>query len=134
MAKNYTKAEVLEAVEGSVGIVLTVSKRLNCSWETAKKWIERWEETRTAFASETEKILDLAEGQVFKAVQSGDIATAKWVLARKGRSRGYDESSMLKLDNSDPLNINLSGDMETAQALSNSATVEIPNYEENSEE
>lgn len=109
MAKNYTKQEVLDAIEGSVGIILTVSKRLQCTWDTAKRWIERWEETRRAFSSETEKILDLAEGQVFKAVQNGDIATAKWVLARKGRHRGYDETAMLKVDDSNPLNINFSG-------------------------
>lgn len=126
--KNITKDQVLEAINGSVGITLTVANRLNCTWATAKSLIERWEETREAFQSETEKILDLAEGQVFKAVQAGDIATAKWVLARKGRQRGYDESAIL-VNNREPLNINITGEMMSQEQLQNSSGVEIPKYE-----
>lgn len=123
MARHYTKEQVLEAIDGSVGITLTVAQRLECTWETAKNWINRWEETRVAFASETEKILDVAEGKVFKAIKDGDIATAKWVLARKGRHRGYDETAMLKVDDSNPLNINFNG--LSAEEITAADNVEI---------
>lgn len=123
MARHYTKDQVLEAIDGSVGITLTVAQRLECTWETAKNWINRWEETRVAFASETEKILDVAEGKVFKAIKDGDIATAKWVLARKGRHRGYDETTMLKVDDSNPLNINFNG--LSAEEITAADNVEI---------
>lgn len=130
MARHYTKEQVLEAINGSVGIILTVSKRLDCTWETAKNWVNRWEETRVAFASETEKILDVAEGQVFKAVQNGDITTAKWILSRKGKHRGWNEDNTLKLANGDPLNITLGGEMLTREQIEAAGNVEIPNYEE----
>ena len=125
MAKHYTKEEVIDAIEGSAGIILTVSKRLKCTWDTAERWINKWEDTRVAFKNEGEKVLDMAEGQVLKAVNAGDLQTAKWVLSRKGKARGWGEDNSLKLVNEDPLNINLTGETMTAEELSGSADVEV---------
>ena len=130
MAKKYTKDEVLEAIEGSAGILLTVSKRLQCTWDTAERWVNKWEETKTALKNENEKVLDMAEGQVLKAVQSGDLQTAKWVLARKGKERGWGEDNSLKLVNDDPLNINLTGDTMSAEELQSATDVEITGTED----
>ena len=124
--RKIKKEKVLEAIEGSAGIVLTVAHRLNCTWYTAQSLINRWNETKKAFGAETEKILDLAEGQVFNAVKEGDIATAKWVLARKGRQRGYEETPTIRLDSSDPLNINFTGnDSLTKEDLINANNIEL---------
>ena len=125
MAHKYTKDEVLDAIEGSAGILLTVAKRLQCTWDTAQRWVNKWEETKTALKNETEKVLDMAEGQVYKAIQANDLQTAKWVLSRKGKERGWGEDNSLKLVNDDPLNINLTGDTMTAEELQNATDVEI---------
>lgn len=125
MAKKYTKDQVLEAIEGSAGILLTVSKRLQCTWDTAERWVNKWEETKTALKNENEKVLDMAEGQVLKAVQGGDLQTAKWVLARKGKERGWGEDNSLKLVNDDPLRIDLTGDTMTPEELTEAPDVEI---------
>lgn len=127
MARKYTKEQILEAIEGSAGIILTISKRLQCTWDTADRWINKWEETKTAYQNENEKVLDIAEGQVIKAVQGGDLQTAKWVLSRKGKTRGWGEDNSLKLVNEDPLNINLNGDMTSQEDLLNSSMVEVSN-------
>lgn len=125
MARKYTKDEVLDAIEGSAGILLTVSKRLQCTWDTAQRWVNKWEETKTALKNEGEKVLDMAEGQVLKAVQAGDLQTAKWVLARKGKERGWGEDNSLKLVNDDPLRIDLTGDTMTPEELTEATDVEI---------
>lgn len=125
MARKYTKDEVLEAIEGSAGILLTVSKRLQCTWDTAQRWINKWEETKTALKNEGEKVLDMAEGQVYKAIQANDLQTAKWVLARKGKERGWGEDNSLKLVNDDPLRIDLTGDTMSAEELNEATDVEI---------
>ena len=125
MAKKYTKDEVLDAIEGSAGILLTISKRLQCTWDTAQRWVNKWEETKTALKNENEKVLDMAEGQVYKAIQANDLQTAKWVLSRKGKERGWGEDNSLKLVNDDPLRIDLTGDTMTPEELTEATDVEI---------
>ena len=61
---DIDKEEVLEAIKGSGGIVSTVSKRIDCQWHTAKKYINKWDETKAAFDDEREAILDMAEGVI----------------------------------------------------------------------
>lgn len=90
--QRLPKEKVLEAIHGSGGIVLTVANRLGIKeWYTAKRLIERWEETKEAFSAEAEGVLDRAEGVVIKKITEGDASTAKWYLTRKGRHRGYDD-------------------------------------------
>lgn len=133
MAHKYTKDEVLEAIEGSAGILLTVAKRLQCTWDTAQRWVNKWEETKTALKNENEKVLDMAEGQVYKAIQANDLQTAKWVLARKGKERGWGEDNSLKLVNDDPLRIDLTGDTMTPEELTEATDVEITGTGEDGE-
>ncbi len=86
---RYNKRTVLQAIEGSGGIVSAVAKRLGCGWITAQRYIQRWPETQEAFQSERERILDLAETTLYRAIQEGDAQAAKWLLSRLGRHRGY---------------------------------------------
>lgn len=86
---NYSAAVVLEAVKNSYGIVSRVSERLECDWNTAKKYIEMYPESKELFDSEIERVLDLAESKVIKSINMDDIGTAKWLLSNKGKHRGY---------------------------------------------
>lgn len=98
---QFKQDTVLEAITNSYGVINTVSKRLKCSWCTAKKYIQKWEKTREAFKQETEIILDIAETVIFESVENGDIATAKWILSTKGASRGYCEGLEIQPEKKD---------------------------------
>ena len=89
--KIYKKADILEAIKGSGGIVTTVALALNCDWHTAKANIEKYEETREAFDGELETGLDLVEGKAYAQAKNGDGAMIRFILATKGRKRGYGE-------------------------------------------
>lgn len=107
MPKNYDRQDVLNAIEGSGGVTLTVASRLGCAWHTAEKYIQMWESTKQAFADEDNKTLDRAESvirrnidlalktqqETMRPVDSGD---AKWVLSRKGKDRGWAERHELR--------------------------------------
>jgi hypothetical protein len=82
---------VLEAIAGSGAITSTVAKRLGCGWMTARKYIQKWESTRSAFADEEETVLDMAESVLFGAVKDHDIQAAKWLLSKKAKARGYSD-------------------------------------------
>lgn len=89
MGRRFTKEQVLQAIEKSAGIVSTIAKRLNCDWRTADKYIKKWKETQRAFEDQFEMVLDMSEGVLFKAIKSGDVQNAKWLLVVKGKNRGY---------------------------------------------
>jgi len=133
MAKkiNVTKEQLLQAIEGSQGLVSKIQRKLEAAigekicWDTVDKLVHKWEETETAVKAEKEAMLDIAENNIFKEMVNGDTATSKWYLRMKGKDRGYEDSTKLELDGTDPLNINLTGDTMTAEELAKSADVEI---------
>lgn len=91
--KIYKKEVLLEAIKGSGGIVTTVALALNCDWHTAKKNIDKYEETREAFDGELETGLDLVEGKAYQQAKNGDGSMIRFILATKGRKRGYGETA-----------------------------------------
>ena len=134
--KKITKEQFLECIKGSQGLLSKVQKKLEAatgetwSWETVRNYVDKWEEAQEAVKAEKEAMLDIAENNIFRDMVNGDVGTSKWYLRMKGKERGYEDTPVIKLDNEDPLNINLTGDMESAESLAESAMVEIGNAEE----
>ena len=131
MAYNITKEQVLNAIKGSAGIITTIQKRLsaaiehNVSWTCTKEYTEKWEATREAMEAERQTTLDVAEGTIVKEIYNNNAEMAKWYLRMKGKERGYIETQEVLNKNPDPLNINLTGDLMTAEELAESDEVEI---------
>ena len=95
MGKGYTKTQVLEAIETSGGVMAVVQRRLGCaSWETARKYVEKWKETQAAFLAESCIINDLARSIVIKDIQGGNVQTAKWWLERRVREEFSDKAGI----------------------------------------
>lgn len=101
LRKQPTKAELLNAIKDSNGIISTIAKRLNVSWDTARKYIKKDADAVREYENERNGILDLAENVIIDALQKNDISTAKWILQIKGKSRGYTGEDADTLD--DPL-------------------------------
>ncbi len=136
MAKDITKAQMLEAIRGSNGITTNVQRKLEAargekiSWDTTQKYIDKWDETRTAVKSEKEAMLDYAEHNTLRdIVERHDVGSSKWYLKMKGKDRGYIETQELQLAKSDPLNINLGGELFSADELAKCSGVEISGEE-----
>jgi hypothetical protein len=87
---DFAKERVLKAVRGSFGIMSEIARRLeDCDWHTAEKYVNKWAETRQAYADEDERALDFTEGQMLAAIKSGDGPMIRFHLATKGKRRGY---------------------------------------------
>lgn len=93
--KIFKKQDILNAIKDSGGIITSVAVALNCDWHTAKANIERYEETREAFNGELETGLDFVEGKAYAQARNGDGAMIRFILATKGRNRGYGENAPL---------------------------------------
>ena len=134
--KNVTEKQMLEAIKKSQGLVTKIQNNLEAitkekwGWETVRNYLEKWESCKEAVRAEKEAMLDLAENNVFKDLARGDIHTSKWYLKMKGKERGYVETQEIQMAGTDPLNINLTGATESAEALRNSNMVELGNAEE----
>lgn len=90
MGKGFTKEQTLQAISNSGGIVTTVQQRLGCkSWETAKRYIEKWSDTREAWETENCHTDDLAQSVLIKDIQNGNVQSAKWWLERRRRKEFY---------------------------------------------
>lgn len=89
MPLDYSKEQVLKAIEGSYGIVTHIAAKLGCAWNTAQRYVNKWAETRQAYADEDERALDFTEGQMLAAIKSGDGPMIRFHLATKGKRRGY---------------------------------------------
>jgi hypothetical protein len=100
-AKDFKVEDVLSAIDGSYGIMSTIAEVLNCSWITAKKYVEMYDEAKAAMLDEEQKALDMAENTVLRSIQMDNTQDAKWYLSKKGKARGYgDELAITGKDGS----------------------------------
>ena len=88
-SSQFKASEFVSAIPGTGGIVSTIALRVGCDWHTAKKYIQRYATVQRAYDDEVEKVADIAESMVIKAIRDEDIGTAKWYLSRKAAGRGY---------------------------------------------
>lgn len=92
---SISKEKTLLAIKGSGGVISNVARRLRVSWHTAKKYVDKWKDTKVAFEAEAETVLDLAEKNIVTSIKKGNIDSSKWYLSRKGRERGYSDRQEL---------------------------------------
>jgi hypothetical protein len=101
--RDLPKAAVMKAIAGSHGLINTVAKRLHCHWTTARRYVDKWPEAQEAMNAETQIILDLAESKLFTAITKGEEWAIKFLLGRKGKSRGYSERQELTGPDGEPV-------------------------------
>lgn len=87
---------LLEAIEGSNGVVSVIAKKLNVAWDTANDAIKRSEKASQAYMNECERVLDFAENKIFESIKAGNTNNAKWYLTKKGKARGYGDEIQLE--------------------------------------
>lgn len=96
--RNFKKKDVLDAIDGSYGIVSTVAAKLHCNWHTANEYIKKWPETLQALSDEEESKLDFVEGKAIKKINEDDGAMIRFYLATKGKKRGFTYDEKLEAD------------------------------------
>ena len=105
MARKPTKTQVKKAIHDSGGIIDEIARRLGVSWATARSYINKWDDTKALYDDENERLLDMAEETVINSIKKGDTQDAKWLLARKGKRRGYSDNVEIRGDKESPLEI-----------------------------
>ncbi len=97
MVRKFEKEQVEQTIRGSFGIVSTIAKRLGCEWHTAQKAVNRWAETRQAYADEDSRSLDLSESKMLELINEKDGPMIRYHLSTKGKGRGYVQKQEMNL-------------------------------------
>lgn len=92
------KKELLDAIKGSYGIISTIAGRLHCDWHTVDDTIKLYPECIQALEDEKECVLDFTEGKAIERIKEGDGTMIRFMLATKGKKRGYTYEDKLEDD------------------------------------
>ena len=88
--KKIIKEKILlAAIAGSRGVISTIAERLGANWHTVRNAIDASETAREALADEEETALDFVENKAYERIAAGDGQMIRFVLATKGKKRGY---------------------------------------------
>jgi len=82
MAEKYTTKQFIDAMPGTGGVISAIADKISkeCSWNTAKAYIEKYPTVKTAWENERNKITDRARHNIIKSIHDGDLQMSKWWL------------------------------------------------------
>lgn len=110
--------ELLENIKGSYGIISTIAARLHVDWHTVDDTIKMYPSCMQALADENESVLDFTEGKAIERIKDGDSVMIRFMLATKGKKRGYTYEDKLEADESaEDNNINVICDTPDAEPV-----------------
>ena len=79
----------VKACKGSGGLISIVAKRLDVARQSVYDYLQREPKAVKYLDEAKEEILDMAESKLINSMNSNDLESIKWYLARLGRKRGY---------------------------------------------
>ena len=110
--------ELLENIKGSYGIISTIAARLHVDWHTVDDTIKMYPSCMQALADENESVLDFTEGKAIERIKDGDSVMIRFMLATKGKKRGYTYEDKLEADESaEDNNVNVICDGEDVEPV-----------------
>ena len=110
--------ELLENIKGSYGIISTIAARLHVDWHTVDDTIKMYPSCMQALADENESVLDFTEGKAIERIKDGDSVMIRFMLATKGKKRGYTYEDKLETDETaEDNNINVICDTPDAEPV-----------------
>ena len=110
--------ELLENIKGSYGIISTIAARLHVDWHTVDDTIKMYPSCMQALADENESVLDFTEGKAIERIKDGDSVMIRFMLATKGKKRGYTYEDKLEADETaEDNNVNVICDGEDVEPI-----------------
>jgi len=80
MAKKWTKTQMEMAIKGTGGVVGKIAKKLKTDYRTLKSYLEKHPEYKAIVITEQDRIVDVAEDNIIKTIEKGNVGNSKWFL------------------------------------------------------
>jgi len=87
--QRFTQQQVIAALRATRGLVTLAARHLGCNRDTIDAYCRRYPQVRAALDAARAQQLDVAEAQLFKAIDEGNLAAITFYLRGPGRHRGY---------------------------------------------
>jgi len=94
--QQYTAKQFIDAIPGTGGIITHIANKVGCSWNTARKYIDKHPTVLRAWEDEREVVVDVAEVELIRKVKEGDAWAVKYMLSTIGKHRGFTEQHEVK--------------------------------------
>ena len=89
---------MIDALEASLGVVTTATKKVGISRQTHYQWLEDDPAYKRAVNELNNVALDFVESQLFKQIKDGGAAQTIFFLKTRGKKRGYTEHITVGVD------------------------------------
>jgi len=80
---GFRTEQFIKAIPGTHGNITEIANRVQCSWNTAKKYITEYVTVAEAYEEECMAVDDRARQNVTERIFRGDIGLSKWWLQVK---------------------------------------------------
>lgn len=90
--QRYTTEEVIAAITRARGIKVVAAKALGCNRLTIDNYIARHPTVKAAYEEQRATLVDIAEAQLLKKLDSAEWDAIKYVLSTLGKERGYGDT------------------------------------------
>ncbi|MBA3312619.1 MAG: hypothetical protein M3552_03205 [Planctomycetota bacterium] len=87
----YSPEKIIESLRESRGMVYAAARRLGCSYNTIRRYVERYPEVAEVLEEERGRTGDQAESKLVEAIGRGDAWAVKYYLSTQCKDRGYVE-------------------------------------------
>ena len=93
---RINKKTFIEALKGSNGILMEVSRRLKVTRQAVFLFIQKNPWAKEMTSQERERSIDYAESKLHEHIKEGNPKMIKWFLATQGKHRGYTEKQEIE--------------------------------------
>jgi len=89
--EHYTIKQIITALEDSGGFLSQAAKRLGCTWQTVRNYVNKYATIQKALEAINESRLDFSESKLLSQIKEGNTTAIIFHLKCKGKKRGYVE-------------------------------------------
>lgn len=89
--REATANKIIAAIKSEKGYLTLAAKKAGLSYVTVWRYAQDFLSVKEAVEEAKETVLDFVEGQLYKKIEDGDVASIIFYLKTKGKSRGYVE-------------------------------------------
>ena len=102
MGRKYTAQEVIEALDGTGGILGTVAEKLKCTTRTIQNYIADYPSVKEAWRSERLKLRSMAERSIAQQARAGNLKAAIFIVNQLDPETGEFVSPLQRMEISGP--------------------------------
>jgi predicted transcriptional regulator len=102
-SERYTAQQVADALTATHGFVTAAAKSLGMSDQAVRNYMKKYDVVKQACDDARERMIDYAEGALYKKIQEGDTACIIFFLKTQARKRGngYSERAEMEVSGRD---------------------------------